>query len=123
MCPIQVVPLSPSDPTLTTENLLEKCREVKNWRRLGELLEVPQSKLDEARRFYQVNSQRKEFLLSHWVHTHPAPSWKMVARSLQEMGQRRLAKKVAAKYVKGKMSIGYTFMPHYTCNHWSRGVA
>lgn len=97
--------MSPSDPTLTTKNLLEETRdvEVEDWYHLGWYLHASDSELNEIRRHYQNDSQCKVATLSHWVRTHPAPSWKMVATALNVMNYNRLAEEVTDKYIRGEV--------------------
>ena len=92
----------PSDPTLTTSTIMEvmKGKEGK-WYNLGWWLDIPLSKLYDIRRHYQTGVQRMQASLDYWERTHPAPSWKMVARALREMDEVTLTEEVTSKYVRG----------------------
>ena len=81
----------PADPTLTTDNLMEVVKEVEHrWRDLGRKLG-----LDIYRLSGMVN------VVDDYVRRYPTPSWKQVARVLQEMELDKLADEVTTKYVRG----------------------
>ena len=94
----------PPDPTLTSENLMTVLEEVHDWHMLGFRLDIPDSKLREIREHYPPDNQCKVSMVTHWLHTHPAPSWKRVAGALQDMGKDSLAEMVATKYIRGNLS-------------------
>ena len=74
------------------------------WNDLGFYLDIPPSKLDDIKSHYQTDVQRMQASLDYWERTHPAPSWKMVAEALREMGEGTLAEEVTTKYVRGMCS-------------------
>ena len=84
--------VSPSDPTLTVENVAEVMGEVGDWERVAPRL-IPYSKLQEIKQ--QTSSERKKSRAvgEYWVNTHPDPSWKKLAEVLYQEGEERAAAK------------------------------
>ena len=85
---------------------MEVLKDVKKWgwQYGGGLcgnLNIPYSKQQEIRDHYPTEDQRRAAAIEHWLSTHPVPSWKLVARALQEIGEHKLADVVTAKYVTG----------------------
>ncbi len=70
------------------------------WRNLGWGMDIPRSKLNQVNEHYQTDVQRVQASLDHWRRTHPAPSWKLLARALREVGEEALAEEVARRYVR-----------------------
>ena len=95
------------DSTLTTSILMEVLKDVEDWGwgeysfGLCDYLDIPVSKQQEIRHRYPTEDQRRAAAIEHWLSTHPVPSWKLVARALQERGEHKLADVVATKYVTG----------------------
>ena len=65
--------VSPSDPTLTVENVREVMAEVRNWRRVGSWLGVPYSK--QLKIIKQSSTEREKSLAlgDYWVNTPLMP--------------------------------------------------
>ena len=108
MYPLQLCSLTvslPSDPTFTTENVLEMTREVKYDLTLF-ILQFTAPKMDEINRQYQSTEQRREAAVSHVLLTHPCASWKWLSRRLQshsfDSAAAAAAVEVSRKYVKGE---------------------
>ena len=91
-----------SDPTLTTHNVVEMTKGVE-YGYLDWVLNVSHDKWSEIRGQYQSDEQRCEALIAHALSTHPCMSWKLIARRLQELGEREAAVEVTRKYVKGQL--------------------
>ena len=73
-------------------------------RTLGSYLDIPRSKRSEIKIMYQHNEERLRAMLSHWVHTHPCPSWGDVVMALHRVyGGEAAAEDVREKYLKGSI--------------------
>ena len=101
----------PTDPTLTTDNLMEVVKEVEHrWEDLGRKLglRTPRYSLK------LIGVHGEEILgmadvVDEYVRRYPTPSWKEVTTALQEMKLDKLADEVTTKYVRG-MDVN-----HVTC--------
>ena len=95
--------VSPSDPTLTLENVTEVMREVVGGRMLMcNLLDVPLSKL-----LQQQSSTKEEKTHAgslYYVNCVPHPSWSDLARALYMRGEERAAV-MAKQYLPKGMCI------------------
>ena len=92
----------PADPTLTTSNVLSLLSGVEErWEELGEVLVVPQFKMDEIRRLHSSH-QSMRVLFNFYIRHDPTPSWEEIASTLQGMGLHDLADVVTTKYVRGR---------------------
>ena len=97
----------PTDPTLTTSNMLSVLSGVEErWEELGErLLVVPhvwQSKRNEIRQLHHTSTDRIGALINFYIAYDPTPSWQHISSALQEMGLQDLADVVTTKYVRGR---------------------
>ena len=94
--------VSPSDPTLTMENVREvmakvvKRKEVgkwwefvEGWAEVGSGLDVPHSKQQEIRQQSSTERERSLALGDYWVKTAPDASWERLARRLYQCGEER----------------------------------
>ena len=86
--------VSPSDPTLTVENVAEVMGEVGDWERvvrghftLG--LEIPGSKLQEIQQQSSSERDKSHAVGGYWVNTDPDPSWVKLATVLYKEGEER----------------------------------
>ena len=95
-----------TDLTITTEKLMElfapldpeKVHELGGRGYLG----LPQSEIDRIQKDYQSPTQRKEAYLDLYVHQHPCPDWREIARVLRQwVYLRQQADLVENTYVKG----------------------
>ena len=82
--------VSPSDPTLTVENVREVMAEVRDWRRVGRWigLGVPLSKREEISQQSSTEKEKSLALGDHWVNTSPYASWERLARGLYQWGEK-----------------------------------
>ena len=82
--------VSPSDPTLTVENVKEVMAEVVgNWVRVVGWLGVPPSKQQEISQQLSTEKERFFALVDYWVNTDPDASWEKFARVLYQKGEER----------------------------------
>ena len=69
---------------------------------LGDYLHLPQSEVDRIQKDYQSPTQRKEAYLDLYVHQHPCPAWREIARVLRQwINLPQQADLVENTYVKG----------------------
>ena len=93
-----------TDLTITTEKLKDLFASVhheENVDRIGRNLHLPQSKIDLVKRNYRNPLERKEAYLDLYVHDHPCPSWKEIARILYAFRLSQQADMVYTIYIKG----------------------
>ena len=84
--------VSPSDPTLTVENVREVMTEVVGiWSNVGIELRVPDSKLEEISQQSSTEREKSVALGDYWVNTAPDASWEKLARGLYRMEEHRAA--------------------------------
>ena len=81
--------VSPSDPTLTVENVTEVMGEVGNWEWVarGVLsygLKIPDSKLQEIKQQSYTKRDRSCLAGEYWVNTDPSASWQWLADALYQ---------------------------------------
>ena len=74
--------VSPSDPTLTVENVREVMAEVGKWEEVWRSLGVPYSKQKEIKQQSPTEMERSLALGDYWVNTDPNASWERLARVL-----------------------------------------
>ena len=93
----------PTDPTLTTSNMLSVLSGVEErWEELGEKLYVSRSKMNEIRRNHQTSTDCIGALTIFYIRYHFAPSWQRIVSALQEIRLQDLADVVTTKYVRGR---------------------
>ena len=86
----------PADPTLSTDNLMEVVKEVEDrWEDLGIKLGLLKY-VDNLSGVHGMSD-----VVDEYVRHYPTPSWKKVAKALQEMELDKLADEVTTKYVRG----------------------
>ena len=83
--------VSPSDSTLTVDNVLEVMGKVRRWEVVGDDLEVPDSKLDEIKEQSSTEIEKSLQVGRYWVNTHPDPSWEELGRVLYLRGEETAA--------------------------------
>ena len=98
--------VSPSDPTLTVENVTEVMGEVGDWEKVGGIcrLSIPDSKLHEIKQQSSSEKEKSRAMGGYWVNTHPDPSWERLARVLYQEGEERAAAMVK-KYLPNGMCL------------------
>ena len=93
--------VSPSDPTLTVENVAEVMEMVVNWEGVGVGLGIPYSKQEEIIQQSLIERVKSNALVQYWVNTDPDASWKKLARVLYWRGEERAAATVRQYMPKG----------------------
>ena len=83
--------VSPSDPTLTVDSVLEVMGKVQGWYLVGDKLGVPDSKLDEIKNQSSTEMEQHLELTKYWVNTDPDPSWEKLGRVLYTYGEETAA--------------------------------
>ena len=94
--------VSPSDPTLTVENVREVMAEVRSWDLVGIGLHVPYSKRQEIRQQSSTEREKSLALGDYWVNTDPNASWEKLAWELYWKGENR-ASAVMKQYLQQGM--------------------
>ena len=79
--------VSPSDPSLTVENVMEVMGKVGDWERVGYELGVPDSKLQEIKQQSYTKRDQSRLAGEYWVNTDPRASWRRLARVLYQEGE------------------------------------
>ena len=89
-----------------------------NVDKLGGRYCLPQSEIDKIQRSYQSPNQRKKAYLDLYVHQHPCPSWRDVARILRNFKLPQQADLVENTYVKGTQDTLKLDSCPYVNNQW-----
>ena len=79
--------VSPSDPTLTVENVREVMAEVGNWEKVRWL--VHDSKQQEIKQQSSTEREKSLALGDYWVNTNPNASWERLAMKLYQKREER----------------------------------
>ena len=94
--------VSPSDRTLTVENVTEVMGEVGDWERVTRgsvyafsreisdftyVLGIPDSKLQEIKQQSYTERDRSRLAGEYWVNTDPRASWRVLGRTLYQEGE------------------------------------
>ena len=93
--------VSPSDPTLTVENVTEVMGEVGNWERVGCELGVPHSKRQEIKQLSTSDREKSQSLGRYWVTNAPGASWEELGNALYKNGEETAAAMVKQYLPKG----------------------
>jgi len=96
--------VSPSDPTLTVENVAEVMGEVEKRELVWDLLDVPGSKLTEIQQQSSTEEEKTHAVSQYYVNRDPHPSWDRLALSLYVSGEERAAV-MAKQYLPKGMCI------------------
>ena len=76
--------------SLTQQNLstvLESMDDIL-WGQFSHCVNIPVSEQERIRRQYSSASERKQAVISLFISSHPARSWKLVANALYQLGSR-----------------------------------
>ena len=85
--------VSPSDPTLTVENVTEVMGEVGDWEGVARGsflysgLRIPPSKLQEIKQQSYTKRDRSHLAGEYWVNTGPNAPWRTLADVLYQEGE------------------------------------
>ena len=93
--------VSPSDPTLTVENVTEVMGEVGDWKAVENWLGVPDSKLQEIKQLSTSEREKSQSLGRSWVTTAPGASWERLGDALYREGEETAAAMVKQYLPKG----------------------
>jgi len=93
--------VSPSDPTLTVENVTEVMGEVGDWEGVGYELRVPHSKLQEIKQLSTSDREKSQSLGRYWVNTALGTSWERLSNALYVEGEETAAAMVKQYLPKG----------------------
>ena len=96
--------VSPSDPTLTVDNVSEVMREVGDREFVWEWVLVPQSKRTEVMLQSSTDAAKTRALSQYWVKCVPHSSWMRLTKSLYLIGEERAAA-MAKRYLPKGMCI------------------
>ena len=96
ICYVLTVPPSTSAPPLTVENVFKylPVQQVKNWRRVGELLlsDIDNTKVQAIEREYSSNEERMRAAVQQWLESPRLPqSWRTLVWALDQAGDIQLA--------------------------------
>ena len=72
-----------ADASFTLPNVLAAVKAVLGVETLGGVLEVPDTKREEARQQSASDEERREGLVRYFLHTHPNASWEWLGGQLQ----------------------------------------
>ena len=90
--------VSPSDPTLTVEKVVEVMGEVRDWKGVGCWHNIPNSKLAEIKQQPCTEAEKSRALGAYWVNTDPHASWEKLAWGLYRNGEEKAAE-MAKQYL------------------------
>ena len=101
---IDILPLTPPDPTLNVDNLLRATRGIPLWRSGYSLLylDMPRSLHNEIETKFE-REDGKRVLFNNWLAGHPYPTWDHVERLLRELGEYESARNVRETYLKSEL--------------------
>ena len=76
------------DPSLTPENLstVLESMEDRLWGEFSQYVNIPASEVMKIEGLYSRNRERRQAVIDSLISTHPAPSWRLVAHALYQMG-------------------------------------
>ena len=75
------------EPSLTPENLSTVLDSMEDelWGVFSQYVNIPHSERMKIEGLYSSDRERKQAVIDSLISTHPAPSWRLVARALYEM--------------------------------------
>ena len=65
-------------------------------------LDIPKSKMEGLQSTIGTEEQKREDLVDVYINSHPCPSWKGVARALNNCGHCSEADEVTSMYIEGE---------------------
>ena len=102
---IALAPFAPTEKSLTYINIDKILTEVLDWYNLGTKLGLPDYKLGEICRDHTGIVRQRQEMISKWLAFDTEASWNKLARALEEIGMRVVAKEILDKYVSGYKSM------------------
>ena len=100
--PLSTYYLSPSDPTLNTENVMEVMEKVVNWVEIGRGLGIPHSKRLEIKNQSSTEKEKSCITGEYWINTDPDASWEKLTWELYDKGEKKAAAMAKQFLPKGK---------------------
>ena len=84
---ISVSPVVFPELSLTSHNLSTVLDSMVDglWDDFSEDVNIPRSEVERFRSKYSSNKERKQAAIDYLISSHPAPSWRLVARVLYQM--------------------------------------
>ena len=85
---ISVSPVVFPELSLTSHNLSTVLDSMNDglWVEFSRYVNVPPSEVERIRSKYSSDKERKQAAIDYLISSHPAPSWRLVAGALYEMG-------------------------------------
>ena len=85
---ISVSPVVFPELSLTSRNLSTVLDSMYNnlWELFSRYVNIPESEVERIKSKYSSDKERKLTAIEYLVSSHPAPSWRLVASALYEMG-------------------------------------
>ena len=108
LCGVTIIALAsfaPTEKSLTYHNIDKILTEVLDWYNLGAKLGLPDYKLGEISRDCTGTVQQRQEMINKWLAYDTEASWNKLARALEEIGMRVVAKEIMEKYVPGYKSM------------------
>ena len=108
LCGVTIIALAsfaPTEKSLTYINIDKILTEVLDWYNLGTKLGLPDYKLVEICQDHTETVRQRQEVISKWLAYDTEPSWNKLARALEEIWMRVVAKEILDKYVSGYKSM------------------
>ena len=85
---ISVSPVVFPELSLTSHNLSTVLDSMNDrlWKYFSEDVNIPESEVERIVSKYSSNKECKQAAIDYLISSHPAPSWRLVARALYQMG-------------------------------------
>ena len=76
------------EPSLTPENLSTVLDSMEDWLWgvFSQYVNIPHSERMKIKGLYSSDRERRQAVIDSLISTHPAPSWRLVAHALYQMG-------------------------------------
>ena len=105
----------PSDASLTLPKVLAALRTVHVWG-LGDVLEVPNTKMNEVRQQSASDEERREGLVKYYMDTSPNASWEDLGGKLLSWGEEAAMEevKVHIKPTQGEYGVSIDMCQCFT---------
>ena len=96
--------VSPSDPTLTVDNVMEMVGEVGDREWVWVWLDVPQFKQTKLMQQSSTDEEKTRAVSQYWINSSPDATWKGLTMALYDNGEERAAE-MAKQYLPKGMCI------------------
>ena len=85
---ISVSPVVFPELSLTSHNLSTVVDTMWDglWEEFSRCVNIPESEVERIRSKYSSDKERKKAAIDYLISSHPAPSWRLVANALYQMG-------------------------------------